>query len=77
LPPVADLRAATEPKPAPGEDIVTSAQAAADYDAAVESWGDRLSLAGARLCRWAVRMGQKGLECPAAAAGDPAPADPR
>lgn len=67
-PPAADLKAATEAKPAPGDDIVTSAQAAADYDAAIESWGERVSRAGARLCRWAVAMGMKGVECP--------PADP-
>jgi hypothetical protein len=48
----------------PGDDIVTSAQAAADYDASVESWGDRVSRAGARLCRWAKGMGM-AIECPA------------
>ena len=50
-PPVDDLKAAVEPKPMPGDDIATSDQANADYNAAIEAWGDRISSAGARLCR--------------------------
>jgi len=38
--------------------------AEAHYNAAVESWGDRLHSAGARLCRFHARMGMKGLTCP-------------
>lgn len=67
FPPAADLQAATEPKPVPPDDIVTSDQAAADYDAAVEAWGDRVSAAGARICRWVVDAGGKlPFKCPPA-----------
>lgn len=38
--------------------------AEAHYNAAVESWGDRLYSAGARLCRFFDRTGMKGLDCP-------------
>lgn len=56
-PPAADLRAAIEPKPVPPADLVTSEEAAARYDAAVESWGERLNAAGGRLCRWVLANG--------------------
>lgn len=62
-PPPADLRAVTEPKPVPGPDIVTSDRAAAQYSADVESWGDRVSAAGARLCRYFAALGMK-VDCP-------------
>src|SRR5687768_16570948 len=55
---------AVEPKPAPPADIVTGAQAAAEYDIAVEGWGERSWLAVARVCRWAVENGAEGLNCP-------------
>lgn len=51
-PPVADLSAAVEAKPVPGDDIATSDQANADFNASIESWGDRIYSAGGRLCRW-------------------------
>ncbi|MFN3991266.1 MAG: hypothetical protein ACK4IS_13540 [Erythrobacter sp.] len=41
-----------EAKPAPTPDIVTDAKASERYNAEVESWGDRLSAAGRRVCRW-------------------------
>ncbi len=64
-PPLADLSAASEAKPAPTADITTSARAGADYSAAVEAWGDRVSAAGGRLCRYFVSLGVK-VGCPAA-----------
>lgn len=62
LPPRADLIAVTEPKPIPGDDIVTDPAASARYNSAVEGWGDRLHSAGVRLCRYFERQGMK-LEC--------------
>ena len=61
LPPVADLR--VEPKPVPPPEIVTSAQAAAEYDIALETWGERGWLQVGRLCRWAREMGAQ-VACP-------------
>lgn len=64
-PPVADLTAVTETKPIPGDEIATSQKAADDYSASVEGWGDRVSAAGARLCRWVESVYKpKGLDCP-------------
>ncbi|MBH9536930.1 hypothetical protein [Novosphingopyxis sp. YJ-S2-01] len=57
FPPPADLEAVTEAKPIAPVAIVTSAKAAAEYDVAVESWGERLNAAGGRICRWALRNG--------------------
>ena len=66
-PPAADLRAVTESKPEPTMDILTSAKAEADYNAATEAWGDRLRAAGARICRWSVDVGAKlPFACPPA-----------
>lgn len=59
FPPSADLEAATETKPKPTPDIVTDPQANERYNAAVESWGDRVSDAGRRLCDWSVELGAK------------------
>lgn len=64
LPPVADLQAVTEAKPVPPDAIATSDQANADYNAALEAWGDRISAAGGRLCRWSERTFKKSLGCP-------------
>lgn len=63
FPPVADLKAATEAKPVPGDEIATDPAAEARYNAAVESWGDRLRSAGVRLCHFFDATGMKGLEC--------------
>ena len=62
FPPVADM--AVEPKPVPPPEIVTSAQAAAAYDIALESWGERGWLTVARICRWAKEQGAD-VSCPA------------
>ena len=48
----ADIKDVITPKPVAGPEIVTSAQAAADYDIAVEKWGDTIWAAGGRICRW-------------------------
>lgn len=65
FPSSADLKAVTEQKPVATPEIVTSAQAAAEYDIAVEAWGERVSRAGGRICRWAVNNGMKlPWECP-------------
>lgn len=64
-PPRADLAAVTEAKPRPDDAIASDPLAEAHYNAAVESWGERLFLAGARLCRFHQRQGMKGLDCPA------------
>lgn len=61
FPPPADL--IVEAKPAAGAEIVTDAQAAARYDAAVEAWGERGWAAVARVCRWAERRGME-INCP-------------
>jgi hypothetical protein len=63
-PPADDLKAAVEPKPVPGDDIATSDQANADYSASVEGWGDRISAAGGRLCRWSERVYKVKVGCP-------------
>ena len=63
FPPSADLKAVTEAKPVPTDEILISEAAAAKYDADVELWGDRLHDAGVRICRWAKDSGLK-IECP-------------
>lgn len=63
-PPVDDLRAVVEPKPAPGDDIATSQKAADDYSASLEGWGDRISAAGGRICRFAERTYKIKISCP-------------
>lgn len=66
FPPAADVQAAVEPKPQPTEEILTSAQASEDYNASVEAWGDRVSAAGGRICRWITDAGGKlPFKCPA------------
>src|SRR6478735_9110239 len=52
FPPLADLKAVTEPKPVPSDEIATDPQAEANYNASVEGWGERLRSAGIRLCRF-------------------------
>lgn len=60
-PPFADLR--VEPKPVAGPEIVTSAQAAAEFDVKIESWGERGWRTVARICRWAKENGAS-VNCP-------------
>lgn len=65
FPPLADVTAATEPKPIPDDAIATDPVAEAHYNASVESWGDRIGSAGARLCRFFLGMKMPGLKaCP-------------
>ena len=64
FPPAADL--AVEAKPVPPVEIVTSAQAGAEYSAHVEAWGERGWLTVARLCRYYKAQGMPGIVCPAA-----------
>jgi hypothetical protein len=65
FPSAADL--AVEAKPVPSIDILTSERAAAEYDASIESWGDRGWRQVARICRWARGMGMQ-VDCPPAEA---------
>ena len=62
-PPPAELQAVTEAKPIPDDAIASDPLAEAHYNAALESWGERISAAGGRLCRFFVRTGMK-LDCP-------------
>lgn len=63
----ADLKAVTEAKPVPSDEILTDGKAADRYNAAVEIWGERLWYAGARICRALVADGLKlPFECPPA-----------
>jgi hypothetical protein len=64
------LKAATEPKPAPTDDIATSQAAADHFSASIEGWGDRVSAAGGRLCRWTERTYKLKLDCPKARPGE-------
>ena len=63
FPPSADLQ--VEAKPVPGNDIVTSAAAAAEYDVKLESWGERGWRTVARLCRYFAGHGM-AVDCPPA-----------
>lgn len=63
-PPAADLKAAVEPKPVPGDDIATSQKAYDQYQQNIEGWGDRISAAGGRLCRWSERVYKVKIGCP-------------
>lgn len=63
-PPVEDLKAVTEAKPIPTDEIATSQKAADQYSADVESWGERVSAAGGRICRWVKRTHKVRIDCP-------------
>jgi hypothetical protein len=57
----------TEAKPVPTDEIAADPVAEAHYNAAVESWGDRLHSAGARLCRFFEETDMPGVDfCPPA-----------
>ena len=72
FPPLADVTAATERKPVPDDAIATDPVAEAHYNASVESWGDRIGSAGARLCRFFLAMKMPGLKaCPTPAVDVP------
>jgi hypothetical protein len=71
LPPADDLKAVTEAKPLPTDDIATSQKAADDFSASIEAWGDRISAAGARICRYVERShGKLPFRCPKAKEGE-------
>jgi hypothetical protein len=63
-PPADDLKAVVEPKPVPSDEIAVSQKAADQYSADVEGWGDRISAAGGRLCRWSERTYKVKIGCP-------------
>ena len=65
FPPRADVEAAAERKPAPTADIVISSRASDRYNVEVEAWGERVSAAGGRLCRYFKRNGMP-VDCPEA-----------
>ena len=52
-----------EQKPVPSPEIVESEQAAAEYDAAIEAWGERGWRQIGRICRYARGHGMK-IDCP-------------
>lgn len=61
LPSAADL--ADEPKPAVTPAVLTDSNAAAEYDSAIEAWGERGWATVARICRWARAHGSRET-CP-------------
>ena len=65
-PPLADLKAVTEAKPVPTDEIATDPVAEANYNASVEGWGDRIRSAGIRLCKFFDETGMPmpGFDCP-------------
>ena len=63
FPPRADIKAVTEAKPVPPIEIVIDPEVEAQYDADLESWGERLRSAGIRLCNWSVDQGAD-FTCP-------------
>lgn len=65
-PPVPDLQAVTEAKPQPTDDIATSQKAYDQYQADIEAWGDRISAAGGRICRWSKSVYKLSITCPPA-----------
>ncbi len=61
-PSAADL--VVEAKPLLDPTALESEAALDAHEIAIESWGDRGWSMVARLCRWHVEMGMKGLSCP-------------
>jgi len=59
---IADIEAAAETKPPPTAAILSDPNADARYNAEIEAWGDRVSAAGRRLCRFYRDVGVK-VEC--------------
>lgn len=62
-PPKADIAAITEAKPVPPVTILTDPAASELHASRVEAWGDRLSSAGQRLCKFFARTGMDDLDC--------------
>lgn len=63
-----DVVASVAPKPKPGADILTPG-GNANYNAAVEGWGDGVSRAAGRMCRFFATRGMK-VDCPPRPAGE-------
>lgn len=63
-PPADDLKAVVEPKPIPSDETAVSQEAHEQHSRAIEGWGDRISAAGGRLCRWTARTHKLKLDCP-------------
>lgn len=62
----ADVKVLLTPKPIPSDDILTDAAANDRHNVAIETWGETLSKAGARVCRaLAVDGFPLGFTCPA------------
>ena len=62
-PPSADLK--VEPKPVLSVDALTSDNALAEHDDAIEAWGERGWAAVSRICRWAEASGARlTFKCP-------------
>jgi hypothetical protein len=59
FPAAADVEASQEAKPRPSPAIATDPEARALHDAAIESWGDRVSDAAVRTCRSMNALGAK------------------
>ena len=59
FPAAADVEASQEAKPRPTAAIVTDPVARAQHDAAIESWGERVSDAAVRMCRTMNDLGGK------------------
>ena len=63
--PADDLKAVTESKPVPSDEIATSQKAADQFSESIEAWGNRISAAGGRLCRYTERTtGNLPFQCP-------------
>ncbi|WP_312821248.1 hypothetical protein [Brevundimonas sp.] len=69
FPPLADLQVEAKPQLDPA--AVESEAALDAHDIALEVWGERGWATVARLCRWHVEMGMKGLSCPKRTAAPP------
>lgn len=72
FPPRSVVEAATEVKPVPPTTILTDPTASDQYNAEVESWGERVQAAGVKLCRYFKGKGMQ-VDCPDVAT--PLPAD--
>lgn len=62
-PPRADVEAVTAAKPKPTAAILTDPAANALYASKIEAWGDAISAAGKRLCRFYETTGMD-VDCP-------------
>lgn len=63
FPPVSDVNALVVPRPKMPPEALTDPTADANHRSAVRKWGDDLSAAGKRVCKFLDRTGMPGLEC--------------